>query len=116
MRLMMEAVLRPVAGFATWQRRRPVGRPAADERVLPTSILLMGAFNVSFRETEGLLEKHRQYFGIEVVPDHSVLCRWQGTPRCAKVSDRFFQHVLTPLPRCKAIVSTVSVLSSDVRF
>jgi transposase len=106
MRLMMEAIRRQVAGFATWQRRRPVGRPAADERVLLTGVLLMEAFSTSFREAEGLLGMHRQYFGIEAVPDHSVLCRWQGTARCTKVMDRFFQHVLASLPQREVIVST----------
>jgi transposase len=105
-RLAMEAVRLRADDFAFWQRRKNVGRPAYDDRTVLIAFLLQQLLDRSFREMEGFLPLVKDYFRFEAVPDHSTLSRKFSSERWSKVLDRFFQHLLAPLPRRKAVVST----------
>jgi transposase len=105
-RLAMEAIRLHADEFSYWQRRRPVGRPACEERVVLIAFLIQQLMDLTFRQTEGMLAMMQDYYSIESVPDHSTLCRKIQSGRFAVVLDRFFQHTLSDLPTRKVIAST----------
>ena len=105
-RLAMEAIRLHADEFSFWQRRRLVGSPAYEERVVLIAFLVQQLLDLTFRETEGMLAMMQEYYSIETVPDHSTLCRKVRSHRFAVVLDRFFQHILSSLPTRKAVVST----------
>jgi len=105
-RLAMEAIRLHAHEFSYWQRRRPVGRPAYEERVVLIAFLVQQLMDLTFRQTEGMLAMMQDYFSVDRVPDHSTLCRKVQSGRFAVVLDRFFQHLLSGLPKRKAVVST----------
>jgi transposase len=104
--LAMEAIRLHTDEFSYWQRRRPVGRPAYDERVVLIGFLVQQLMDLTFRETEGMLAMMQEYYSIETVPDHSTLCRKIQSDRFAVVLDRFFQYIVLDLPTRKVVVST----------
>ena len=106
LRLAMEAIRLHADEFSFWQRRRSVGRPAYEERVVLIGFLVQQLLDLTFRETEGMLAMMQEYYSIETVPDHSTLCRKIQSHRFAVVLDRFFQHIVSDLPTRKAVVST----------
>jgi len=105
-RLAMEAIRLQAEEFSFWQRRRPVGRPAYEERVILIAFLIQQLMDLTFRQTEGMLAMMQDYYSIGSVPDHSTLCRKIQSGRFAVVLERFFQHIISPLPTRKAVVST----------
>ena len=106
LRLAMEAIRLHADKFSFWQRRKPVGRPAYEERVILIALLVQQLLDLTFRETEGMLAMMQEYYSIEAVPDHSTLCRKVQSLRFAVVLDRFFQHILSSLPTRKVVAST----------
>jgi hypothetical protein len=106
LRLAMEAVRVRAEEFSFWQRRRRVGRPSHQERTLLIAFLLQQLFDLTFRQTEGLLHMVKDHYGIGSVPDHSTMCRTLGSERWSTVLDRFFGHMLAPLPRRRAVLAT----------
>ena len=71
----MEAIRLHADEFSYRQRRRPVYRPAYEERVMLIVFLAQQLLDITFHETEGLLAMMQEYYLIEIVPDHSTLCR-----------------------------------------
>ena len=106
LRLALEAVRRHADEFPFWQRRRRFGRLGADERVLLVAFLLQQLMGLTFRETEGMLGMVREYYGIDAIPDHSTLCRKLSSKRWCVLLGRFFERILSSLPRRKAVVAT----------
>ncbi|MCE5295781.1 MAG: transposase, partial [Euryarchaeota archaeon] len=106
LRLAMEAIRLHADEFSFWQRRRLVGRPAYEERVVLIAFLVQQLMSLTFRQTEGMLVMMQEYYSIEAVPDHSTLCRKIQSDRFAVVLDRFFQHILSALPTRKVVAST----------
>ena len=106
LRLALEAIRLHADEFSYWQRRKPVGRPAYEERIVLIAFLVQQMLDLTFRETEGMLAMMQDYYSIETVPDHSTLCRKVQSNRFTVVLDRFFQHILSNLPTRKAVVST----------
>ena len=74
-RLSLEAVRLHSNDFPYWQHRKSTGRPPVHERDLLIAFLVRQLFDATFRETEGLLVMLAEYFDLEYVPDHSVLCK-----------------------------------------
>ena len=106
LRLAMEAIRLRADDFSYWQRRRPVGRPAYEDRVVLIAILVQQLMDLSFPETEGMLAMMKDYYSIEIVPDHSTICRKIQSDRFAVILDRFIQHIISYLPKRTAVVST----------
>jgi transposase len=106
LRLSLEAIRKKTNEFAYWQRRRCRGRPAYEERALLVSFLIQQLLGLTFRETEGVLRMVRSYYRLERVPDHSTLSRKLSSKRWTTVLERFFQDVLTALPKRSAVVAT----------
>ena len=105
-RMAMEAIRLRADDFSFWQRRRPVGRPAYDDRVVLVAILVQQLMDLSFRETEGMLAMMKDYYSIETVPDHSTICRKIQSDRFAALLERFFRHITKDLPTRKVVAST----------
>ena len=105
-RLSLEAIRKHANEFAYWQRRRSTGRPPVHERDLMIAFLVRQLFDATFRETEGLLVLLAEYFDLEDVPDHSVLCRKNSSERWLALWKRFFSFVLEPSPRRSVVVAT----------
>jgi hypothetical protein len=101
LRMAMEAIRLRAGDFSFWQRRRPVSRPAYEDRVVLIAILVQQLMDLSFRETEGMLAMMKDYFSIETVPDHSTICRKIQTDRFAALLGRFFRHITKDLPTRK---------------
>jgi transposase len=106
LRLSLEAIRQQADGFAFWQRRERLGRPAYEERTLLVAFLVQQLLGLTFRETEGMLTMLRRYYRLEQIPDHSTLSRKLSSERWTTVLERFFQHILAPLPRRRAVVAT----------
>lgn len=106
LRLSLEAIRKQADTFSFWQRRGRTGRPPTEERTLLIAFLLQQLMDLTFRETEGMLAMVRDYYHLDDVPDHSTLCRKLSSKRWAVVLERFFAHVLEPLPRREAVVAT----------
>ena len=106
LRLALEAIRRHADEFPFWQRRRRFGRPCADERTLLVAFLLQRLMDLTFRETEGMLEMVQEYYGIDAIPDHSTLCRKLSSKRWCVLLERFFKRLLDSLPKRKAVVAT----------
>jgi len=106
LRLAMEAIRLHADDFSFWQRTDKIGRPAYDERTVLIAFLVQQLLGLTFRETEGVLAMVRSYYRLEHVPDHSTLSRKLASQRWTTVLERFFQHILAPLPRRQAIVAT----------
>jgi len=94
LRLAMEAIRLRADDFSYWQRRRLI------------AILVQQLMDLSFRETEGMLAMMKDYYSIEIVPDHSTICRKIQSDRFAVILDRFIQHIISYLPKRTAVVST----------
>jgi len=75
LRMAMEAIRLRADDFSYWQKRRTVGRPAYEDRVVFVPILVQKLMDLSFRETECMLAMMKDYYSIETVPDHSTICR-----------------------------------------
>lgn len=80
-RLAFEAIRFYADKFPYWQRHRLTGRPPTEERSLLVAFLVHQLFDLTFRETEGLLILLADYFRMDRVPDHSVLCRKNASSR-----------------------------------
>ena len=106
LRLSLEAIRKRTDDFAYWQRQRRMGRPAYEERTLLVSFLVQQLLGLTFRETEGVLRMVRSYYRLERVPDHSTLSRKLSSKRWTTVLERFFQHLLAPLPRRQTVIAT----------
>ena len=106
LRLAMEAIRRHADEFPYWQRRKRVGRPGTDERTLLIVFMLQQLLGLTFRETEGVLALVKGYYTIEHVPDHSTMSRKLSSMRWSTLLDRFFEHLITPLPEREAVVIT----------
>ena len=102
----LEAIRKRVDSFSFWQRRERTGRPPCEERTLLVAFLLQQLMDLTFRETEGILALLRDYYRLDDVPDHSTLSRKLSSKRWTIVLERFFSHVLEPLPRREAVVAT----------
>ena len=80
--------------------------------MLMKMLVLSYLYKLSERQTEGFVGDSlaaRYFVGLgvdEAVPDHSTLCRKIQSGRFAVVLERFFQHIISPLPTRKAVVST----------
>ena len=73
-RLAFEAIRFYADNFPYWQRHQLTGRPPTEERSLLAAFLVRQLFDLTFRETEGLLRMLAEYFSLDKVPDHTVLC------------------------------------------
>lgn len=105
-RLSLEAIRKHADDFAFWQRRSGTSRPPVPERDLLIAFLIRQLFDATFRETEGLLVLLADYFDLEIVPDHTVLCRKNASRRWLALWRRFFSFVLERLPRRRAVAAT----------
>lgn len=106
LRMALEAIRLHAEDFSYWQHRRPVGRPAYDDRIVLIAILVQQLMDLSFRETEGMLAVMKDYYSIESVPDHSTICRKIQSDRFAALLERFFRHITEDLPTRKVVAST----------
>jgi len=106
LRLSLEAIRKRTNEFAYWQHRCRTGRPAYEERTLLVAFLVQQLLGLTFRETEGVLRMVRSYYRLDRVPDHSTLSRKLSSKRWTTVLERFFQHLLAPLPRRHTIIAT----------
>jgi len=105
-RMCMEAIRMHADDFPFWQHRAGTGRPPASERTLLIAFLLRQLFKATFRDTEGILILLADYFGIDGVPDHSVLVKKNKSRRWLVIWKRFHEYILSLLPRRKAVVAT----------
>ena len=105
-RLSLEAIRKYVDEFSFWQHRQRTGRPPVRERDLMIAFLVRQLFDATFRETEGLLVLLADYFELETVPDHSVMCRKNVSRRWLLLWKRFFSFVLERLPRRTVVAAT----------
>jgi len=105
-RLSLEAIRKHADEFAYWQRRKSTGRPPVHERDLMIAFLVRQLFDATFRETEGLLVLLAEYFDLEDVPDHSVLCRKNASRRWLALWKRFFSFVLERSPKRSVVMAT----------
>jgi len=107
-RLCIEAIRKHADGFSFWQHRRPTGRPPAEERTLLIAFLVRQLFDATFRDTEGILLLLADYFGIDEVPDHTVLVKKNNSRRWLVIWERFHEHVMSHLPKRKVVIATDS--------
>lgn len=77
-----------------------------NERDLLVAFLVRQLLNATFRETEGLLSMMAEYFNLDVVPDHSVLCKKNSSRRWLALWKRFFLYVLGRMPRRLVVAAT----------
>jgi len=105
-RLSLEAIRLHANEFSYWQRRQRSGRPAVPERDLLIAFLVRQLFDATFRGTEGLLILLADYFELEMIPDHSVLCRKNASRRWLALWKRFFSFVFKRLPRRTVVAAT----------
>jgi transposase len=105
-RLAFEAIRSYADRFPFWQRHRWTGRPPTEERTLLAAFLVRQLFDLTFRETEGLLKMLADYFQIKRVPDHSVLIRKNASPRWLTLWKRFHDFVMSSLPKREAVIAT----------
>ena len=105
-RLSLEAIRRHANEFAFWQRRASNGRPPTDERTLLVAFLLREILNLTFRETEGMLEMFRSHYSLDRIPDHSTLSRKLSSRRWTTVPERSFRHLVDDMPPRAAVVAT----------
>ena len=104
--LSMQRIRNLVNSFPFWQHKRQTGRPPADERDLMTGYLLRQFFDLTFRQTQGLMEFFKSYFGIEKVPSHTLLSKKNQSKRWLLLWKRFHRFVMGGLPKRKAIIVT----------
>ena len=104
--LSMEKIRNLVNSFPFWQHRSCTGRPPADERDLMVSFLLREYFDITFRQTQGLTECFKKYFGITRVPSHTLLSKKNQSKRWLLLWKRFHRFVIDSLPKRKAIIAT----------
>ena len=105
-RLAFEAIRFYADEFPFWQRHQKTGRPATEERSLLVAFLVRQLFDQPFRETEGLLRMLAEYFRMDRVPDHSVLCRKNASSRWLGLWKRFHDFVVSSLPRRAPVIAT----------
>ncbi len=105
-RLAFEAIRFYADKFPYWQRHRWTGRPLTEERTLLAAFLVRQLFDATFRETEGLLRMLADYFRMDRVPDHSVLCRKNTSTRWLTLWKRFHDFVIGSLPKRSPIIAT----------
>ena len=87
-----------VDGSSTWQHQPLTGRRRTGEAVLLKAMLVRQLDNATFRQTEGLLRTCNELLGIDQVPDHTTLSRWNATGRFCQVLRRFHRYLHTLLP------------------
>ncbi|MBE0518850.1 MAG: transposase [Thermoplasmata archaeon] len=105
-RLAFEAIRSYADNFPFWQRHRWTGRPPTEERTLLSAFLVRQLFDLTFRETEGLLRMLADYFRMDRVPDHSVLCRKNASLRWLTLWKRFQDFVVSSLPKRSPVIAT----------
>jgi transposase len=104
--LSMQRIREIVDSFPFWQHRKRTGRPPVRERELMLGYLLRQFFNLTFRQTQGLMECFKEYFRFQSIPTHTVLSRMNRTHRWNHIWKRFHRFVLDGLHRRKAIIAT----------
>jgi transposase len=104
--LSMQRIREIVDSFPFWQHRKRTGRPPVRERELMIGYLLRQYFNLTFRQTQGLMECFKEYFRFQSIPTHTVLSRLNRTHRWNHIWKRFHRFVLDGLHRRKAIIAT----------
>lgn len=104
--LTMQRVRDLADAFPFYQRRKDTGRPPVSERDLMVCYLVRQIFNVTFRQTQGLLNYLADYFNIQVVPDHTVLSKYNRSQRWLRIWQRFHDFVLASLPKRKVVIAT----------
>lgn len=92
--------------FPFWQRRKQTGRPPADERDLLIGFLLRQFFDLTFRQTQGLMECFKDYFGFQKIPSHTLLSKKNQSKRWHHLWKRFHRFIMDGLFRRKAIITT----------
>jgi transposase len=105
-RLAFEAIRFYADKFPFWQRHRLTGRPPTEERSLLAAFLVRQLFDLTFRETEGLLMLLADYFGMDRIPDHTVLCRKNASLRWLAIWKRFHDFVVSSLPKRSSVIAT----------
>ena len=105
-RLAFEAIRFYADRFRYWQRHRLTGRPPTEERSFLAAFLVRQLFDLTFRETEGLLKMLAEYFGMDRVPDHSTLSRKNASSRWLTLWKRFHDFVVGSLPNRKVIIAS----------
>jgi len=105
-RLAFEAIRFYADRFPFWQHHRWTGRPPTEERTLLAAFLVRQLFDLTFRETEGLLRMLTDYFRMDRVPDHSVLSRKNASSRWLTLWKRFHDFVVGSLPKREAVIAT----------
>lgn len=69
-----------------------------DGRTLPIIFILQQLLDLAFRVTESVLTLVKWHHAIEHVPDHSTTSRRFSSMRWSTLLDRFFEHIIAPLP------------------
>ncbi|MCE5296340.1 MAG: hypothetical protein LLG16_04455 [Euryarchaeota archaeon] len=105
-RLAFEAIRSYADRFPFWQRHRWTGRPPTEERTLLAAFLVRQLFDLTFRETEGFMRMLTDYFRMDRVPDHSVLCRKNASPRWMTLWKRFHDFIMSSLPKRDPVIAT----------
>jgi len=104
--LSMQRIRYLADSFPFWQHRKRTGRPPVRERDLLIGFLLRQFFDLTFRQTQGLMECLKDYFGFRTIPNHTVLSRKNRSKRWHHLWKRFHRFVLAGLSHRKAIIST----------
>lgn len=104
--LSMQRIKEIVDSFPFWQRTRLTGRPPANERDLLIGYLLRQFFDLTFRQTQGLMGFFKDYFGIVKVPSHTLLSKKNQSKRWFLLWKRFHRFIMDGLPKRKAIIAT----------
>ena len=104
--LAFEAIRFYADKFPYWQRRWLTGMPPTEERTLLAAFLVRQLFDLTFRETEGLLILLADYFRMSRVPDHSVLCRKNASSHWLGLWKRFHDFVVSSLPKRAPVIAT----------
>jgi len=104
--LSMQRIKDLADSFPFWQHRKRTGRPPVSERDLIIGYLLRQFFNLTFRQTQGLMECFKEYFRFVTIPTHTVLSRKNRSKRWLHIWKRFHCFVLDGLSRRKAVIAT----------
>ncbi len=105
-RLAFEAIRFYADNFPYWQRHQLTGRPPTEERSLLAAFLVRQLFDLTFRETEGLLRMLAEYFSLDKVPDHTTLVRKNASSRWFGLWKRFHDFVVSSLPKREVVIAT----------
>lgn len=102
--LCMQKIKDLADSFPFWQRIRLTGRPGIDERDLLIGFLLKQFFDLTFRQTSGLMKFLSDYFDFNKVPHHSVLSKYNRSKRWDNLWVRFHYYVQCKLPKRRSNV------------